>query len=317
MPDRLPSYRELPAVPGKPPHSAWGLFGEDDNVGLFNLITPERTAAGAREVQRGAVFPLNWDLEMPSPPLFGRGALRHTVTGFASGRDDVYDNFFPQSSSQWDALCHVGHPQHGFYNGLPAPVQTGTAEDKLGIHAWARKGIAGRGVLLDVARYRDSQGDPLPANTAYRIPVAELEATRKAAGVEIRTGDILLIRTGWMAWYLGASQQERFMLRNMQGLTTPGIENSEAMAEYLWDLHVVAAAADCPSLEAWPPEQREFGFLHQTLIGLFGLAIGEMWYLEELAQDCAQDGRYSFFLTSAPLNKQGGVGSPPNALAIK
>lgn len=42
-----------------------------------------------------------------------------------------------------------------------------------------------------------------------------------------------------------------------------------------------------------------------------------MWYLEDLAADCAEDGRYEFLVTSAPLNLSGGVGSPPNALAIK
>jgi len=319
IPDRLPRYRELPAVAGKPPGSAWGLFGEDDATGLLNLITPARTAAAARLVQRGATFPLNWALEQPAPPLYGRGALRHTVLSRQSDRrDDVYDNFFPQASSQWDALCHVGHPQYGFYNGMQPPEGTGRPADKLGIDVWARRGIAGRGVLLDVARHFEHEGRPLDGGATHRLTVAELEAVRTAQGVEIETGDILILRTGWMAWYLSTDAATRARISNREQLATPGIENSEAMAEYLWDLHIAAAASDCPALEAWPPEDsRPFGFLHHTLIGLFGLAIGEIWFLEELARDCADDGRYTFFLTSAPLNKQGGVGSPPNALALK
>jgi kynurenine formamidase len=316
--ENLPRYRDLPVRPGKPPGSAWGLFGDDDNAGLLNLLTPERTAAAARLVERGALFSLNWALELPDPPLFGRGAVRQTVFGrTATGRDDVYDNFFPQASSQWDALCHVGHPDYGFYNGLAAPQGTGTPADRLGIDVWARRGIAGRAVLLDLARYCASEGRPVDGASDRRFTVAELEGAARAQAVRLETGDILLLRTGWTAWYLNATPVERVQIADRTRLRAPGIENSEAMAEYLWDQHVVAVAADCPSVEAWPPEARPFGFLHQTLIALFGMALGELWYLEDLADDCAADGRYACFFTSAPLNKQGGVGSPPNALALK
>ena len=65
------------------------------------------------------------------------------------------------------------------------------------------------------------------------------------------------------------------------------------------------------------PAGNEMEFLHFHMLAFFGMPIGEMWNLEELAEDCAADGKYDFFLTSAPLNIPGGVGSPPNALAIK
>ena len=89
------------------------------------------------------------------------------------------------------------------------------------------------------------------------------------------------------------------------------------MAEYLWDLHIAAIAADNPALEAWPPDPATGGFMHWKLIPHFGMPIGELWWLADLADDCAADGVYDSFLTSAPLNVPGGVGSPPNALAIK
>ena len=79
---------------------------------------------------------------------------------------------------------------------------------------------------------------------------------------------------------------------------------------------MAAVAADNPSLEPWPPTP-ETGFLHFRLLPHLGIPIGELWYLEELAADCAGDGVYEFLLTSAPLHSRGGVGSPPNALAIK
>jgi hypothetical protein len=113
----------------------------------------------------------------------------------------------------------------------------------------------------------------------------------------------------------------RRTIANIASLKAAGIEHSEAMARYIWNSHACAWASDCPSLEVWPPaftpESWPFGFLHTMLIGQFGLAIGELWWLEELAADCAADGVYEMFLTSAPLNSPGGIGSPPNAIAIK
>jgi kynurenine formamidase len=93
------------------------------------------------------------------------------------------------------------------------------------------------------------------------------------------------------------------------------------MARYLWDAHVAAVVADNPSVEVWPYDASDaafpFGFLHRVLIGQFGMALGELWWLDDLALACRRDGRYEVFLTAAPLNVPGGVGSPANALAFK
>ncbi|OAI40329.1 hypothetical protein AYO38_06000 [bacterium SCGC AG-212-C10] len=319
IPDPLPSFDQLPAVEGAPPQSGWWLFGKDDQVGLFNLQTPERLIDAARLVTKGAVFPLNWELEEPNPPLYGRGALRHGILGKGPGRDDVYDNFFPQASSQWDSLVHVGHPVHGFYNGVTEEEITSEPgkPTRGGIENWARRGLAGRGVLLDIPRHWASEGRSFDSGTDSRITVEDLEACRKAQGVEIRTGDVLIIRTGWIDWYKRQDLATKRRLAVTEHLRAPGLLAGEAMARYIWDLHVCSVASDCPALEAWPPTAATGGFLHHYLIGLFGLAIGEMWYLEGLAESCAADRRYEFLFTAAPLNKLAGIGSPPNALALK
>src|SRR5499427_7044535 len=102
LPERLPTFDELPIKPDYPPHSAWGVFGDDDQIGTLNLLTPERVAAAAQLVKTGKVFALNWELELPHPPLFGRQAMRHTINRRRRNVfDDVYDNFNTQSSSQW------------------------------------------------------------------------------------------------------------------------------------------------------------------------------------------------------------------------
>lgn len=191
---------------------------------------------------------------------------------------------------------------------------------KLGIENMAQRGIAGRGVLLDVARHLKKAGRPLDYTTATVIAKDVLSDCAKAQGLSVETGDILLIRTGWLGWYLNdstAEQKHEMAGDPMEHLRFPGIGPDEEMAAYLWDLHIAAVAADNPALEAWPPGPNSGGFLHFRLIPLFGMNIGELWYLEDLAADCSADGVYDFMLTSAPLNVPGGVGSPPNALAIK
>jgi kynurenine formamidase len=148
----------------------------------------------------------------------------------------------------------------------------------------------------------------------------QLGACLKWEKAHVEPGDILLVRTGWLRWYLEEAtpeQRQRMAGDYMAGdLVYPGLGPAQEMVEYLWNLHVAAAAADNPGLDAWPPTP-ERGWMHFHLLPLLGIPIGELWYLEDLAADCAQDGVYEFMLTSAPLNIPGGVGSPPNALAIK
>ena len=147
----LPSYRDLPPAP-RGGRSAWGLFGPDDNLGLINLLTPERVAAAASLVRHGRVFPLDLPLGSIRPALAqSRGTPRHTVLHDPGsiGFDDLYDNFYPQAGSQWDSLGHVGYAPDEFYNGATeAEVLAGTRNT---IEHWARHGIAGRAVMLDVA----------------------------------------------------------------------------------------------------------------------------------------------------------------------
>jgi hypothetical protein len=146
----LPSYEELPVEPGAPAGSSWGLWGPSDKFGCLNLLTPDRVRAGVACAVRGAVFNLNLDLELPSPPLFGRSAFDHLVHNFTLGHDDELSGWNTQSSSQWDGFRHMRHPVYGHYNGV--------ADEEHGIHHWARRGIVGRAVLVDVARWRESVG---------------------------------------------------------------------------------------------------------------------------------------------------------------
>jgi len=320
MTDKLPSLDELPVYPGFPPHSAWGLFGETDQIGTLNLLTAERVAGAARLVERGEVFALNWKLELPDPPLFNRPALSHTIRRRRHNVfDDVYDNFNTQSSSQWDGLTHYGHKEYGFYNGVGEDQITGKPGTRNGIEHWARRGIAGRGILIDFRRFAEAEGIEYSPGERYPITPEQLSAAAERQGLKFETGDILLLRTGWIEWYSELSPEERARIAQPGELQITGLDQGEESLRFLWDNHFAAIASDNPDFEAYPPmkEGQPGEMMHSTIIGLWGMPIGEMFDLDGLAAACAADRRYDFFFTSAPLNKLGGVASPPNALAIR
>ncbi len=312
----LPSYADLRArTDGAPPGSAWGVFGDDDEVGTINLLDVDRVLAGVREVRHGQVFSLNWEIDQPSPHPYRPRPERTQLTANGIGRDDYLSPFYLQFSSQWDGLRHI-ELDGRFYNGVLPEQVDDPASTTLGIQNWARRGIVGRGVLLDVARHQTDAGRPWDPGSRFLIIPALLDETASAQGVVLEPGDILLIRTGWTGWYQrldAASRTARFTATSGQ----PGLDPTEETAAWLWDNHVAAIAADNMAVEAAPLAMSAGNFLHFRIIPAFGMPIGEFFWLDDLAEACAADGRWSFLLTSAPLNVPGGVGSPPNALAIR
>lgn len=307
----LPSYDDLPVTPGAPAGSAWGLWGDGDRLGCLNLLTPERARRGAACVRTGATYSLNLELELPDPPLYGRRAPEHVVHRGRTSRDDELA-FNTQASSQWDGFRHIGHPEHGFYGGVGD-------DSEHGMHHWAARGIVGRAVVADVARWRERQGRPLDVAGGEAIPAAELLATLEDQGTAVEPGDVLLLRTGWLGWYRAQDGETRRTLADGTAFTAPGLAPGEASARMLWNLHVAAVAADNPALERWPiaPDQGTEGFLHYRLLPLLGIPIGELFELDALAADCAADGTWDCLFTSAPLHLAQGVASPPNALAVR
>jgi kynurenine formamidase len=331
--DNLPSYHELPVRKGAPAGSSWGLWGDDDQLGTLNLLTDDRTLKAAGLVRRGAVIPLNLPLEELDPQLAWRTPVRHHILHvgheareFEAGgaddatqghfdRDDYMDGFWLQSGSQWDALSHVRHREFGNYNGFPDSEIHGGVHTRLGVDRWAERAIVGRGVLLDVARHLSREGRPFDVDSSYEITVADLEATAQGQGVTIETGDILLFHTGWVQFLLSQSRTERERLIGRDTHRAPGLEPSSEMVEWLWDRHVAAIACDSGGVEAMAPDPQFY--LHFQCLPLLGIPLGEFFALDQLATECARDGLYEFLFVSVPFNIRGGVGSPPQAVAIK
>ena len=306
---------------------AWGVWGEDDQIGTLNRITPETVAAAAAEIREGRRFNLNLPLDEPFGATHQGSHRRRTApapTMIADEkpgrlvRDDRLDSFWLQGSTQWDGLSHFADPYHGFYNHAPLSAIAHGKESRNGIDKALAHGIAGRCVLADLARYFAGTGRDWGPLGGRRASAAELAACLKAQGVALRPGDILLVRTGWLEAFRAAPDVDArdALVRgtgNRQDYS--GISGGEDMWRFLWDSGVAATCADNPTVEVWP-----YSPFKPTLhwgIARLGLVIGEFFDFEALAADSAATGRYTAFFTAAPLHLRGGVGSPGNALAIR
>ncbi|KAH9880360.1 hypothetical protein IAQ61_000651 [Plenodomus lingam] len=335
----FPKRSQLPHVSGTPEGAAW-FWGGSDELGRLNLLTTERIAKATQDnVKTGEVVPLDLPLNIPGPTFFGRMPMKHRIKSIGKGAFDDEIELNTQSSSQWDGFRHFADPKTGcHYNGVASDEilaeiegddkdqeqchgNTTAREEikprRLGIDAWAKRGIVGRGVLLDVYTWSQSNGKSYNPFNTHHITAADLIACAKSQNTTLQTGDILLIRTGWLAHYfsLTSSQKTAQSQFDLNAHTYAGLEASDSMKDFLYDNYFAAAACDNANFEAWPPPSFQES-LHASLLPLWGMPIGELWDLERLARVCKEKERWTFLLTSAPGNVPGGVGSSPNALAL-
>jgi hypothetical protein len=315
---RVP-FDQLPFVPGTTERHAWDVWGREDDIGSLNLVGPEQVRYACGLVRSGQVVSLSLPLDEPKPALVpSREPYRHVVTRNRTGGDDMLDGLYLQCSSQWDGLRHIRFRQHGYWGGRQDADLDATGA--LGIDRWAGHGMIGRGVLVDVASRFERRGEPLAPDRSFPITPALIEEILAEQGTGLRVGDFLLLRTGWTEWYRSLPEQRR---RDMIGtigraedpLACPGLAAGQDTAAYLWDHGVAAVAADNIALEVLPVD-RAVGFQHRRVIALLGMAVGELWLLDGLADACRAANRYEFLLSSGPLPLPGGVGSPSNAYAV-
>ena len=316
--DDIPSFDDLPAKADAPAESSWGVFGEDDGLGCLNFLEPEGVVAAARLVRDGKVFRLDAKLGFADPPLFGRAALTQSIVPLGPlANDDVLDSYNTQSGSQWDGLGHIGHNKYErFYNDTTVEEIREQGNRKLGIHRWADR-VVGRGVLIDAYGFRRAQGKAVAPLEHGAYTLEELQGALEAQNVALTPGTILLVRTGWMEAYEALSPEDKRAIAPFDKIRSIGVEASRRVVAWLWDRRVAAIATDSPAVEPLPMQIGDDNLLHYRALPLLGLPLGELFVLAPLAQDCARDGRYEFMLVSAPLPIEGGIASPPNAVAIK
>ena len=302
--------------------SNWGRWGPEDQIGTLNHVTPEMIVAASKLVRRGRVFGMGIPLGNTGPQtgLFG-GRWNPIHTMMATGTDAVAGRFdgpgklryaddainMPvQAATHWDSLGHIFDGENRMYNGFDARAVDSGGVHKLGIEH-TRDRMVGRGVLLDVARHL---GKPwLP--DGYGISNDELDATAKAQGVEVRRGDFVIVRTG---------QMERCLSEGAWGGYAGGDAPGVKFENCYWchGKEIAAICSDTWGVEVRPNETTEVNQpWHWVVIPAIGLTMGEMFFVKELAEDCAADGVYEFFFTGPPLVITGGTGSMINPLAIK
>lgn len=314
----------------------WGRWGSDDELGTLNFITAEVVVSGIGEVRTGEVFALGTPLDEHGVwsgdsyrrnPIHlmsvdggdaammlehlrgwrGRSSLAESSWGVGPMRfNDDYVMMPLQAASQWDALAHVYYDGL-MYNGVPATAVTSAGATRNSIDRVDVKGIAGRGVLLDAARHRGASH--LPARAL--VEPEELIACAAAQGVEVRRGDILMVRTGWWQTFESLSRPE-------WRAGAPGL--SWRCAEWFHSAGIAAVAADnlaVELVEMGPTGPEVILPLHLLCLVELGMMLGELWNFEALAAACAADGRWAMHLVAPPLKVTGAVGSPVNPIAIR
>jgi kynurenine formamidase len=300
----------------------WGRWGDDDEIGTANFITPDCIIAAARLVRRGLVISCAIPLDERGPVYPTRIPPKHVMTStgadYAAGKkrvgtlpeggmkfSDDYIFAALQCSTQWDSLAHAWYGTE-LYNGVPETAIRSSGAERLSIDKLHRH-FVGRGVLLDLPRaLRD--GARLPPG--YAITAQDLDRAVTLAQTPVGRGDIVLIRTGHLPWFYELQDKREFW----EG--APGLGVSTVA--WLHEHEVAAVALDTVTAEVQPSEIPGAPLpLHGLLIRDLGLTIGELFDLEPLASACADDGVYEFLFVAQPLRVTGGVGSPINPLAIK
>lgn len=286
--------REMSERPGN-----WGRWGTADERGLLNVLTPEHVRKAAGLVTRGRVYSLAIPLQAKAPIWPTRHANWHTntysnVNGPGLGGADDMLMMHTHGTTHMDALSHIYY-DGAMYNGYPANKMDGRGTPHNAITAVA--GIVTRGVLLDLAAHAGVAHLEL----GHEVTGGELAACAAEQGVEVRAGDVVLLRTGWLRVW--DDEPERFA-RGEPGIGLDG-------AAWLADRDVVGVGADTNAVEVLPSPGEPLA-VHVELIRNRGMYLFELLDLDEVGRDTV----YEFLFVAAPLRISRGVGSPLNPLAI-
>ncbi|MER7395336.1 cyclase family protein [Streptomyces sp. NPDC000151] len=302
--------------------SNWGKWGPDDEVGALNYLDAAEVLRGAAHIRSGQVFTLQRLIGDPKgdPVWPGRAPAERTMVMDESSWDgpdapaspsglhyaDDKIEAFLQGSTQYDALGHVWYGGQ-IWNGYDARTTVG-GMDKAGVEPIAERGVVGRGILLDMARFRGKKnldkGEPFTHE--------DLEACAEAQGVTIEPRDILLVRTNFLRLF--HEQGDAFY----EDFCEPGLTYSPELVRWFQDREIPNLVTDTFANERTRDPETGFALsLHCALMRNLGIAFTEICDLEKLAANCAEDGRYAFLYTAAPLKVHRGTGAPVNPVVIK
>jgi kynurenine formamidase len=300
--------------------SNWGRWGPDDELGTINLITDAKRVEAAGLVRKGRVFPLALPLDLdgpsPGPPqrLRTHHVMLQTGTDLRAGvqpgavdgwgyADDMV-MLALHNSTHWDSLAHAFY-DFKMYNDRDCALVDANGAHRNDI-AKLSGSVVTRGVLVDVARLHGVEW--LPQD--HRVSVADLQRALEVQRVDLRPGDVLVLRTGNMRRARRDGGWDDYVFADEPGL---GLET----LPWLHERDVAAVAVDNWGFEALPSGSEIWLPVHAAGIVHMGLILGENFALEELADDCAHDGVYEFMFTGMPLPITGAVAGAVHPAAIK
>jgi len=295
----------------------WGRWGPDDEVGTLNLVDDGARRRAAASVTAGRAFALGLPLSesegIQSGFIEGRVNPSRTMVAINNplspdpdwicSSEDVV-TLATQCATHWDALAHVSYGGV-IYNGYPASSVSAAGAARCGIHRLGT--VVSRGVLLDVARALGRE----VLEPGHPISPADLGAACDLGRVTPEPGDIVLVRTGQMV-HLEAEH------RDLIAYTWPSPGLTIETAEWFHAHDVAAVATDTLVFEVFPsPHEDLYLPVHLLHLVEMGLTQGQNFVLDPLAEDCAEDGRYTFLLDATPLPLTDALGTPLNPVALK
>jgi kynurenine formamidase len=294
----------------------WGKWGPDDDRGTLNYITPECIKAASRLVRSGRSVSLAVPINKVAGPDNPRPPSHYMATNydikFAFGQPQFATDYYGSEihgdcHTHMDALCHVGYKGR-LFNGKPASIVTTHGPTEMDITAFAH-GIVGRGVLLDLPRlYRERWLEP-----GHAVTADELLAAEKAQGVKLRSGDILVFRSGHHARRLALGAW------NPGPASDGGSGRAGLHATALKLLHEREVAVFLPDGDGETVPSNVEGVcypIHALQLPAMGMVCADSLQFEELVPICEAEQRWEFMVVACPLRLPKGTGSLFNPIAI-
>ena len=284
--------------------SNWGRWGDDDQLGALNLITPEKRKQAAGLVREGISVSLSHNY-LTERAADATSPFVHEMSGIGRPGPFVGDrysvSYHGYAHSHMDSLCHMSHDGR-MYNGFSKAADVTEAGcAKLSILD-AKQGILTKGVLMDIARLKGVEylepGTP--------IYVEDLEAWERQAGVRVEPGDILLVLGG--RWARRAEVGAWATGREAAGLHA-------SVGPWLRERDVAMIGSDYTNDVLPSGVDGVTQPIHQLVLVAMGVRICDNLDLEAVAEEAARQNRWEFMLTAAPLAVTGGTGSPLNPIA--
>ena len=285
--------------------SNWGRWGDDDQLGTINLITPKARQRALALATTGVSVSLSHDY-LKEPSEDATRPIGHMMLGVdrpGPFRSDQYTfAYHGYAHSHMDSLCHMMHDGR-MYNGFLRDDEVTTAGcAKLAIINF-KQGIVTRGILMDIARLRGV--DYLEPGTP--IHVEDLEAWERQAGITVESGDIVFVRSG------------RWARRAETGPWATGQESAglhASVAPWLRERGVAMLGSDGTNDVLPSGVDGVAQPIHRLTLVAMGMPLFDNLDLEAVAAEAERQNRWEFLLVAAPLAVDAGTGSPLNPLAI-